>query len=121
MKLFLILALALTAAAPAPIEPKRIAADVRKLSSDEFAGRGPGEPGEAKTIEFLSRSFAAIGLEPAGESGKWTQDVPLIRLDRLPGAQMSLTVGRNTRSLQLGPQATLSLRNAGSFAVKTPR
>ena len=118
MKLFLILALALTAAAPAPIEPKRIAADVRKLSSDEFAGRGPGEPGEAKTIEFLSRSFAAIGLEPAGESGKWTQDVPLIRLDRLPGAQMSLTVGRNTRSLQLGPQATLSLRNAGSFAVK---
>ena len=117
MKILPLLALALIAAAPSPISPSRIKADVRTLSSDAFMGRGPGEPGEKKTIDFLVRSFKAAGLEPAGASGKWTQDVPLVRLDRLPGASMSLSIGGTRRSIDLGPEATLSLRNGGGFKV----
>ncbi len=63
-------ALALTAAGP--IDPARIKADVRTLSSDAFAGRGPGEKGEAATIAFLAwqrgaRWLAALGGRSLGE------------------------------------------------------
>ena len=110
-------ALTLTAAAPSPISPSRIRADVRTLSSDAFMGRGPGEPGEARTVEFLARSFKAAGLEPGGTNGSWTQDVPLVRLDRLPGATVSLRIRGKSRPLALGREATLALRNAGGFRL----
>ena len=110
-------AVALVAAAPSPISPSRIKADVRTLSSDAFMGRGPGEPGEAKTIDFLVRSFKTAGLEPGGANGSWTQDVPLVRLDRLPGASMTLSLGGAPRSLVLGQEVTLALRNAGRFRL----
>ena len=59
-------ALIAAAPAPAPISAERIRADVRTLASDAFDGRGPGEKGEAATIEFIARSFAKAGLEPGG-------------------------------------------------------
>ena len=34
----------------APIDPERMSAMVKTLASDAFEGRGPGTPGEAKTI-----------------------------------------------------------------------
>ena len=119
MKFLPLFALLLTAAAPPPppISAERIKADVRTLSSDAFAGRGPGEKGEAATVEFIARSFAKAGLEPGGDDGKWTQDVPLVRLDRLPGASLSVRVGSQTRRLTLGIHSTLSLRNAGRFQL----
>ena len=102
--------LALAAAVAAtPIDPERIKADVRTLSSDAFAGRGPGEIGEDRTIAFLTRSMAAIGLEPAGDAGGWTQAVPLVRVDRLPGATMTL----GARPLVPGRDVSLALRNEG--------
>lgn len=107
------LAALLIAAAPAPINPEQIKDDVRTLSSDEFQGRGPGEVGEARTVEFLSRSFAAAGLEPAGDNGRWTQDVPLVRLDRLPGARIALA----GHPLVIGRDVSLALRNAGSWSI----
>jgi Zn-dependent M28 family amino/carboxypeptidase len=119
MRLLALSALLLTAAAPpsAPISAERIKADVRTLSSDPFDGRGPGEKGEAATIDFLVRSFAQAGLAPGGDNGGWTQDVPLVRLDRLPGATLSLSVGGTAQRLRLGTDSTLSLRNAGRFRL----
>jgi Zn-dependent M28 family amino/carboxypeptidase len=95
------------------ISAERIREDVRALASAEFAGRGPGEVGEQKTVEYLSKAFAAAGLEPGGVDGSWTQPVALVRLDRLPGARMSLELGDSTVPLVVGEQATLSLRNVG--------
>ena len=106
--------LLLLAAAPAtPISADRIKEHVRQLASDEFAGRGPGEIGEAKTIAYLASEFRRAGLEPGGENGGWYQDEPLVRLDRLPGAAMSLRYGGRRVPLALGRSATLSLRSAG--------
>ena len=114
---FPLAAYALLGAAPPapPISAERIKADVRILSSDEFDGRGPGEKGEAATIAFIARSFAEAGLEPGGLDGKWTQKVPVVRLDRLPGAQLSVRIAGRRNSLRLGADSTLSLRNAGRF------
>ncbi|MEO8141433.1 MAG: M28 family peptidase [Sphingomicrobium sp.] len=119
MKILPFASLMLLAAAPppAPISAQRIKADVRVLSSDAFAGRGPGEKGETATVDFIAKSFAKAGLEPGGDGGKWTQDVPLVRLDRLPGASLFVRIMGRTQPLRLGIDSTLSLRNAGQFRI----
>jgi hypothetical protein len=50
---------------------------VRILASDEYGGRAPGTEGETKTVEYLIRHFEALGLNPGGDAGGWTQSVPL--------------------------------------------
>jgi len=68
------------ASADAPhVDMKRMSEITRVLASDEFQGRAPGTPGEAKTIPYLIEQFKAAGLEPGGENGGWTQAVPMIR------------------------------------------
>ncbi len=112
------LALVLLAAGPPPpISAARIKADVAVLASDAFGGRGPGEAGEAKTIEFLAKSMAAAGLQPGGPNGSWLQEVPLVRLDRQPGALVSLAFGGKTLALRPGEDVTLALRNPGATAI----
>jgi Zn-dependent M28 family amino/carboxypeptidase len=103
------LLLAAAAAAASPIQADRIAADVRMLSSDAFAGRGPGEVGDARTTDYLADRFRAAGLEPGGENGGWFQEVPLVRLDRQPGARLTLATPDGRTQLPLGRQATLGL------------
>jgi Zn-dependent M28 family amino/carboxypeptidase len=111
-------ALALVAAAPPPpISAARIKADVATLASDAFGGRGPGEDGEAKTIELLEKSMAAAGLQPGGPNGGWLQEVPLVRLDRQPGVRVSFTFGGKTQALRIGEDVTLALRNPGITAI----
>jgi Zn-dependent M28 family amino/carboxypeptidase len=114
---FLPLLLATAALQGPVISADRIREDVRVLASDEFAGRGPGEAGERKTVEFLSRAFAAAGLDPGGVDGLWTQPVSLVRLDRLPGARLSLSLPGGDLPLAVGDQVTLSLRNVGRTVV----
>jgi hypothetical protein len=116
----MLLSLFLAAGAPlaAPlISPAEIKADVRELSSDAFAGRGPGEAGEAATLAYLRQQFLAAGLQPGGEDGGWYQKVPLVRLDRLPGATLSLTISGRAVPLEIGRQASLGLANAGRTQV----
>ena len=81
------LRLALTAlflAAPAAaqtateISPANVADTVRTLASDQFQGRAPGTIGEERTIGYLIGRLQAMGLEPAGRDGGWTQPVPLL-------------------------------------------
>lgn len=87
------------------------------LSSDAFAGRGPGEAGEARTIEYLAKAFGAAGLQPGGTGGGWYQDVPLVRMDRLPGATMALKLGGAILPLTPGKDASLALRNPGQTVL----
>lgn len=111
----------LRAQPPAAISAERIKNDVRVLSSDEFLGRGPGEAGEQRAIAYIAETFEKAGLQPAGQDGAWFQDVPLVRLDREPGASLSLTIGEKTVPLRLGGNATLSLRNSGATTIKDAR
>ena len=112
----LLLSLLLAGSAPT-ISPAEIKADVRELSSDAFAGRGPGENGEAATLAYLEQQFASAGLQPAGENGSWYQEVPLVRLDRSPGAALSLTISGRPMPLAIGRQASLGLANAGRTQI----
>ena len=101
-----------------PISAERIKADVKQLASDEFLGRGPGEPGDEKTVAYLASVFEKAGLEPGGEDGGWFQKVPLVRLDRLPGAKLTLKVGDAEIPLEPGRNVSLGLRNEGPTTLK---
>jgi Zn-dependent M28 family amino/carboxypeptidase len=66
------------------IDPARLSAHIKVLSSDDFEGRGPATAGETKTVDYIVGQMKAIGLEPAGDlktdgTRAWTQDVPLGR------------------------------------------
>jgi hypothetical protein len=67
-------------------------ASIATLASDAFEGRKPGQPGEQKTLDYLEREFRALGLEP-GVAGSFRQDVPLVEITALPGAELTVAVG----------------------------
>ena len=75
-----------------PISGERMSGIAKVLASDEFEGRAPGTPGETRTVEYLVAQFKALGLEPGGEAGSWTQAVPLVRTQVPDDARMSVTV-----------------------------
>src|SRR5580765_7179458 len=44
----------------------------KNLSSDAFEGRGPGTPGEDKSVDYIQSQMQRIGLKP-GNHGDWFQ------------------------------------------------
>ena len=60
-----------------PISTANMSETVKVLASDEFMGRAPGTEGETKTVAYLIERFEALGLEPGGRDGKWTDPVTL--------------------------------------------
>ncbi|MDY6946384.1 MAG: M28 family metallopeptidase [Pseudomonadota bacterium] len=90
---------AFDAAPAASVEPKHLSATVRILASDEFEGRSPGTAGETKTIDYLVATFRGLGLEPAGERGGWTQDVPLLRTQVATPRTLQVTIAGKPRAL----------------------
>ncbi|HEV2867345.1 MAG TPA: M28 family metallopeptidase, partial [Allosphingosinicella sp.] len=95
----------------APVDPQRLSEWMRTLGSDEFQGRAPGTDGERRTIAYLVEQFRAVGLEPGGENGAWTQRVPLIRT-QVPGS-----AGFTVRS----HGATVAWRSPQDIYVSTVR
>jgi len=95
---------AAAAAAPPPATPhidmQRMSDITRTLASDAFQGRAPGTPGEDKTIPYLIEQFKAAGLEPAGENGGWTQEVPLIHTQLKAPVNVSVAQGGQTLPLK---------------------
>jgi Zn-dependent M28 family amino/carboxypeptidase len=97
-----------------PISNERIREDVRVLASDEFQGRGPGQAGDAKTVDYLTAQFKAAGLQPGGLKGAWVQDVPLRVFVREPSVKINLKMGEAvSRSLIVGRDVTLSSHVVG--------
>lgn len=111
-------ALLLTGAAP-PIEHLRpgleaitaggILGPIKVLASDEFEGRAPGSPGEAKTVEYLTGRFKAIGLAPGNPDGTYVQEVPLAGFRT------------KARGVIRGPAATITLRSPEDWMAVSRR
>ena len=109
-----------------PISPVRMSATVKTLASDAFEGRAPGTPGEEMTVQYLIRRFRALGLQPAGEQGGWTQQVPLVhnmagsptRLEvRVGGSIVPWVAGRDINPQTLRPVSQISIREASLVFV----
>jgi Zn-dependent M28 family amino/carboxypeptidase len=117
-KLFLGGAVALCLALPAlaaepTFDTHLLSEHIKILASDAFEGRGPATPGETKTIAYISKEFAAVGLQPGGDklkSGKrsWTQAVPLAEFD----------ITGQPKTTVKAPGATLDLRQGEEIAIR---
>lgn len=104
---------------PASIDPTRLSDIVRTLASDEFEGRAPGTAGETKTIAYLTQSFHALGLEPGGEDGGWTQTVPLVRTQIGTPQTLNVSFAGKARALTQGRDIYVStVRNVDRVAIQ---
>jgi Zn-dependent M28 family amino/carboxypeptidase len=61
----------------AAITPAGLLGHIKILSSDEFGGRGPGTPEEAKTVAYLIAESKKMGLKPGNPDGSFVQKVTL--------------------------------------------
>ena len=84
----------------AGISADTLLAATETLASDEFEGRAPGSNGETKTVAFLTEHFSALGLTPGNPDGTWVQDVPLVGITPLPGDNLVVTAGGESRTLE---------------------
>jgi hypothetical protein len=73
----------------------RLRDDIAILASDEFGGRKPGTPGEEKTLAYLEKRMAEVGLlSGTGDPGSyWRQPVDLVATIPLTG-ELTLIQGR---------------------------
>ena len=84
------------------ISADTLLAATETLASDEFEGRAPGSDGETKTVAFLTEHFSALGLTPGNPDGTWVQDVPLVGITPLPGDNLLVTAGGESRTFEPG-------------------
>jgi Zn-dependent M28 family amino/carboxypeptidase len=117
MRLFIKHCLAIVVACTSPtassaqapsVEPDRIAEIVRTLASDQFEGRAPATRGEEKTIRYLSDALKALGVEPGGERGTWTQQVPIRRTQLDGPSTFTIASPRQERVLVQGREIYVS-------------
>jgi Zn-dependent M28 family amino/carboxypeptidase len=104
-----VLAVMLTGAAPEcerpldaaleSIKPDAILQHIKVLASDEYEGRGPGTPGEDRTIAYLTEQLRAMGLKPGNPDGTYVQNVPLVGF-QATHVQGSFRVGGQTIGLE---------------------
>jgi Zn-dependent M28 family amino/carboxypeptidase len=81
MRLFALLPLAGVLAHPlagAELSGARMLGQIKVLSSDAFEGRGPGTPGEDRSVAYIVQQFQESGLEPGNPDGTFMQSVPLV-------------------------------------------
>jgi hypothetical protein len=84
--------MAVSAAALAPeIEPDRLLAHIKFLSSDEMKGRSNGSPELDRAADYIAQAFKDAGLQPGGANGSWFQPFEL---------QAGLTVGENRLTIE---------------------
>ena len=92
------------------IDAGDFAEHVKQLASDEFGGRGPGTPGEEKTVEYIKAQFARIGLQP-GNGSDWFQTVPMVETTAdEASASMVATVGGAAQTLKFGTDMVIGTR-----------
>ncbi|HEY5781527.1 MAG TPA: M28 family metallopeptidase [Lysobacter sp.] len=82
---------------------------VKQLASDEFEGRGPGSPGEEKSVEYIKAQFERLGLKP-GNNGSYFQTVPMVQTTADETTALKLDVKGQPRELKFGSDMVIGTR-----------
>ena len=82
---------------------------VKTLASDEFEGRGPGTPGEEKSVQYIKAQFERIGLKP-GNNGDWFQTVPMQETTADETTTMAIDVNGKPHTLKFGTDMVIGTR-----------
>ncbi|GBR21327.1 M28 family metallopeptidase [Asaia spathodeae] len=102
----------------APMDPVRMSEVIKTLASDPFEGRAPGTIGAIKTVNYLVAQFQAIGLQPAGENGGWTQEVPMVHTKIAPESVVQFRVGQSEPVIYRQLQEIYLTTNMPSSQIK---
>ncbi|HVW76008.1 MAG TPA: M28 family peptidase [Alloacidobacterium sp.] len=83
------------------IDPEKIRAHVRFLSSNLLEGRGPGQRGAEIAADYIATQFALEGLKPAGDNGTYFQKVPLYAVHTVEDQTKAEFVPQNGQPIPL--------------------
>jgi Zn-dependent M28 family amino/carboxypeptidase len=81
------------------IAPEYLRAQIGKISSDEFEGRGPATKGDRAARAYLASQLAALGLEPGRGRDGWEQEVELVGVTSAMPSSWSFERGGKNLSL----------------------
>jgi Zn-dependent M28 family amino/carboxypeptidase len=87
-----------------------IANDIKVLASDSFMGRKPFTEGETKSIHFLEKRFAEVGLEP-GKGNGYLQDVPMVNIATTADSVMQIQ----------SPKGNFQLKGFNDYVIWTEK
>lgn len=83
-------------------DPDKMRERVKRLSSDDFEGRGPGTEGGKRAAQYLADQLKSIGVNPANK-GSYFQNVKLVGVKADPATVLSVTdKGGKTESFKFG-------------------
>jgi Zn-dependent M28 family amino/carboxypeptidase len=83
---------------------------VKTLASDAFEGRGPGTPGEEKSVAYIRAQFERIGLKP-GNGDSYFQEVPMMETTADESTTLRLDVAGKPRELKFGTDMVIGTRS----------
>ncbi len=92
------------------IDAGDFAQHVKALSSDAFEGRGPGTPGEEKTVAYIQAQMQRIGLKP-GNHGQWFQTVPMVETTADAATALDIDVAGKPHLLRFGDDMVIGTRS----------
>jgi len=106
-------ATAATAAAPHAfhdaIDTGDFAEHVKALASDAFEGRGPGTPGEEKSVDYIKSQFERIGLKP-GNGDSYFQVVPMTETTADESTTFEFDVDGKPHAFKFGSDMVMGTR-----------
>ncbi len=89
------------------LSPESFYRRLSTLASDDFEGRGTGQPGGEKAARYIESEFKAAGLKPANSGGSFFQPIRMHGNTTLPGSELLLFDGKDTIKLQFGDEYLL--------------
>ena len=93
---------AVTAQTPR-FDGRKMIGRVKRLSADEFEGRGPGTAGGKRAAQYIADEMKAAGVRPALRNS-YFQNVKLAGVKADPATEMRVSKGRRGYTLKFGDE-----------------
>jgi hypothetical protein len=81
--------------------PDKMRERVKRLSADDFEGRGPGTSGGRRAAQYIADQMKQAGIAPPNRRG-YFQNVPLVGLKADPNTQLDITGSEGSESFKFG-------------------
>jgi len=85
----------------ARFDQNEIRETVKRLSADDFEGRGPGTEGGKRAAQYIADQMKAAGIAPANK-GSYFQNVPLTGLKADPNTSLTVSGTKGSETLKFG-------------------
>ncbi|MBK9165680.1 MAG: M28 family peptidase [Acidobacteria bacterium] len=85
----------------ARFDAAKIRERVKRLSADDFEGRGPGNAGSKKAADYIAAQMKAAGIKP-GNGKSYFQNVKLVGVKVDPATQLAVSRGNETKNFKFG-------------------